>query len=374
VVPLRVLYLIPALDAGGAERVVIEHLRRLPRDRFAPELAVLRPEGPARAQVPADVPVHTIRTRGPIRFLARRRSLRELLDARPFDVVTSHLPYANALSLAESVGRGAPVPRVTTIHGDRRGVDRFSLASRFLLRLQRVLSRRVGRIVFLCGETATAMASAYGARPAQVAVIPNGVDPGELRALAEREPPPSWPSPGLRLLAAGRLVPQKGFDLLLRALAIARARGLEASLLILGEGVERPALERLRGELGLDGCVALPGHAANPYPAMRRADLFVLSSRFEGLPLVLLEALALGRPVVAAACPAGPAELLADGSGVLVPPRDPESMAAAILDLARDPDRRADLTRRAAGRAEAYLWPPIIDRTAAMLLETARSG
>ncbi len=361
----------PTLDAAGTERVVIEHLRRLPRDRFAPELAVLREEGPLRAQVPGDVPVHHVRPRGPVRFLARRRALREILDARPFDVVSSHLAYTNVLNLAESVGRSARVPRVTTIHADRRGIDRPPLRSRSLLFLQRMLSRRASRIVFLCRETADAMARVYGARKGQIAVIPNGVDPQELGALADREPPPPWPAGGLRLLAAGRLDPQKGFDLLLRAFALARRRGLDASLLILGEGPERSALERLRAELDLEAAVGLPGHAANPYPAMRHADLFVLSSRFEGFPLVLLEALGLGRAVVAAACPAGPADLLADGAGVLVPPRDPEALAAAILDLSRDPARREELSRRAAGRAEQYGWTAIVDRTAAMLLQAA---
>lgn len=372
--PCRVLYLIPTLAAGGAERVVIEHLRRLPRDRFAPELAVFDPSGPRRAEVPEDVPVHHVCRRGHLP-LARRLGLRDLLAARPFDVVSSHLAYANVVSLAERVGRrGARVPRVTTIHADRRGMDRTGLRSRLFMLLRRSLSGQATRVVFLCRETADAMAHAYRARPAQVAVIPNGVDPEELRALAARGPPPAWPAPGLRLLASGRLVGQKGFDLLLHALALARGRGLDASLLILGEGPERPSLERLRGELGLEGTVGLPGHAENPYPALRHADLFVLSSRFEGFPLVLLEALGLGRAAVAAACPAGPAELLADGAGVLVPPRDPEALAAALLDLAKDPARRAELARRAAERAEAYRWSSVIDRTAAMLLEAARSG
>ncbi len=370
--PCRVLYLLPTLVAAGAERVVIEHLRRLPRDRFAPELAVLSPDGPLRAQVPADVPVHHVPPRGPVRFLARRSALRGILDARPFDVVSSHLVYANVLNLAESVGRHARVARVTTVHGDMRGIRRPPLGLRALRVAQRALCRRASRIVFLCRETADAMAHAYGARPEQVAVIPNGVDAAELRMLAERGAPPRWPAAGLRALAAGRLVPRKGFDLLLRAFALARGRGLDASLLILGEGPERPALERLRRDLGLDGAVGLPGHASNPYPAMRHADLFVLSSRFEGLPLVLLEALGLGRPVIAAACPAGPAELLAEGAGVLVPPRDPEALAAAILDLARDPARREALSRAAAVRAEAYRWTSVIDRTAAMLLQAAR--
>jgi glycosyltransferase involved in cell wall biosynthesis len=369
-VPLHILYIVPSLVAGGAERVVIEHLRRLPRDRFVPELAVFHPEGPLRAEVPADVPVHEMCARG---LLVRRRRLREIVEARRIDVVSSHLAHANAVSLLESVGRRRRVGRVTTIHADRRGIDRLGLSSRTFLLLQRALARKASRIVFLCPETAEAMAASYGGRTGQVAVIPNGVDREELRAFAGRDPPPPWPSGGLRLLACGRLVPQKGFDILLRAFSIARGRGLDASLLVLGEGAERAALERLRGELGLDGAVALPGHATNPFPAMGHADLLVLSSRYEGFPLVLLEALALGKPVVAAACPAGPRDLLEGGAGVLVPPRDAEALAAAILDVARDPARRAELSRRAAERADDYRWPAVIERVAALLEAVAAS-
>jgi glycosyltransferase involved in cell wall biosynthesis len=369
-VPLRVLYLIPTLHVGGAERVVIEHLRRLPRDRFAPELALLHAEGPLRAQLPGDVPLHVLPASRFPRTLGRRRALRRLIEERGIDVVSSHGSHVNFLNLAEAFGRSRRVARVLTIHLDRRGLDRATAASRLRFRLQRALAREAGRVVFLCRETAEGMARAYGLRREQVAVIPNGVDPPEILALSAGEPPP-WPSRGLRLLAVGRLGRQKGFDLLLRAFALARRRGLDASLLILGEGPARAELERLRGELDLDDVAALPGVAPNPYPALRHSDLFVQSSRYEGFPLVLLEALALGRPIVAAACLAGPAELLGEGAGVLVPPGDTESLASAILKLASDRAWRLDLSRRAAERAGAYLWSSVIERTAALLEEAA---
>jgi len=372
-VPLRVLYLIPTLAGGGAERVVIEHLRRLPRDRFSPELALYHEGGPLRAHVPADVPVHCVSATWFPRTPTRRRLLRRLIDERRIDVVSSHIGHANFLNLFESVGRRRRVARVVTFHLDRRESPR-RLESRFRLPLQRLLCDRVSRAVFLCQATADATARDYAVRPEQVAVIPNGVDPEDLRALAGQEPAPRWPPGKVRLIAAGRLVEQKGFDLLLRALAIARGRGLDASLLLLGEGRERSALERLRRELGLEGAVFLPGFLPNPYPALREADVYVLSSRYEGFPLVLLEAMALGRPVVAADCLAGPADLLAGGAGVLVPPRDPEALAAALVDLGGDAARRADLSRRAAACAEEYRWPGIIERTATMLAEAARSG
>jgi glycosyltransferase involved in cell wall biosynthesis len=140
---------------------------------------------------------------------------------------------------------------------------------------------------------------------------------------------------------------------------------------VLGEGPERAPLERLRDELALRDVVALPGHADNPYPALRHADLVVLPSRFEGFALVILEALALGRPVLAAKCPAGPAELLEDGVGSLVPPGDADALAEALVELAGAPERRAAMAARGPERARAYGWPEVIGHTASMLLDVA---
>jgi len=126
------------------------------------------------------------------------------------------------------------------------------------------------------------------------------------------------------------LRPQKDFPTLIQAFAHVR-RAYPARLLILGEGEERPALEALVRQLGLEQDVSLPGFAVNPYPYMARASLFVLSSRWEGLPGVLIEALYCGAPLVATDCPSGPREILRDGQyGQLVPVGDVTALAQAI--------------------------------------------
>lgn len=131
-------------------------------------------------------------------------------------------------------------------------------------------------------------------------------------------------------IAAGRLHHVKGFDDLLRAFARLPA-ALGARLIILGEGKERRALETLIEELGLNHVVEMPGRTTNIAAWMARADLFVLSSRREGLPAVVIEALASGLPVVATRCPSGPDEILADGRfGTLVEVGDTEGLAKAI--------------------------------------------
>lgn len=171
-----------------------------------------------------------------------------------------------------------------------------------------------------------------------------------------------WLRPGQPpvIVVAGRLERQKDFPTLIRAFAQVRGER-PCRLLILGDGGGRARLQALSAELGITADVDLPGFQANPYPFLARADLFVLSSRWEGSPNVLTEALALGTPVVATDCPSGPHELLDGGRyGPLVPVGDVAALGkavAATLDQPLPPERLeaavADYTQ--ATSAERYL-------------------
>jgi glycosyltransferase involved in cell wall biosynthesis len=149
------------------------------------------------------------------------------------------------------------------------------------------------------------------------------------------------------ILGAGRLSQQKDFVNLIRAFSILR-QTRHARLVIIGQGPERPELERLVDQLQLREQVDMPGFAANPYALMRRADLFVLSSAWEGLPTVLVEAMACGAPVVATDCPSGPQEILEGGRhGRLVPVGDSEALGRAMIETLDDPPPASALVRRA---------------------------
>lgn len=162
------------------------------------------------------------------------------------------------------------------------------------------------------------------------------------------------------ILGVGELSERKDFATLIRAHARLR-RTHDCRLLILGEGRRRGELERLAIELGTRDAVALPGFVPNPYPYMARAAAFALSSRWEGMPVVLIEALALGTPVIACDCPSGPAELLDGGRlGALVPVGDDAALAAALADTLAAPPAREALRAAAApyavdASARAYL-------------------
>lgn len=211
--------------------------------------------------------------------------------------------------------------------------------------------QRADRIVSVSDGVASDLLQRIPIDAERVVTIYNPVVDDLLLARAKEEPACAWlsarePCDPPVVLAAGRLVPQKDFATLIEAFALLR-RTRPARLLILGEGDLRASLTAQVARLGLANDVALPGFEPNPYSAMRAAQLFVLSSWFEGLGCVLIEAMACGTPVVSMDCPSGPHEVLEGGRwGRLVPVGDVAALAAAMC-AALDDINPPDVTLRA---------------------------
>lgn len=233
---------------------------------------------------------------------------------------------------------------------------------RRVLRLRpiRKLYPRADGVIAISRGVAEDVVATSGADPERVHVASNPVlTPEVMRQAGE---PPSHPWCGERdvplVVGVGRLTRQKDFPSLLRALAILRERRA-VRLLILGEGEDRAALERLARDLGIESAVDLPGFSPNPYAIMAHADVFALSSAWEGFGNVLVEAMAVGLPVVSTDCRSGPREILDDGAfGTLVPVGDAVALARALgqtLDHPPPPD-----CQKAA--ASAYTPERSIDR------------
>ena len=187
-------------------------------------------------------------------------------------------------------------------------------------------------IVAVSRGAADDLVRAAGLAPDRIEVVHNPIVTPELREMAAAPLDHPWFRPGQApvVLSVGRFSPQKDFGTLIRAFSRV-LRECRARLLILGDGPERAGLEALVADLNLGGAVELPGWVQNPYPYMVRADAYVLSSRWEGLPSVLIEALYCSVPVIATDCPSGPREILDGGKhGLLVPVGDEDALAEGI--------------------------------------------
>jgi len=343
-------------DPGGIGKVML-NLVNAAATRLPVDLLIARRAGPDLLRLSPAVRLMEL---GDASLLALARYLRE---TRPAALLTNK-EWANRQAvLARDLAR---VPtRIAFRVGTNLGaqlVRRHALKRSIRLLAMRLSYRRADRIIANAEGVAEDIVRFTGVDPARVVVCPNPTLPEDFAALSERPVDHPWlvsRGPPV-LVAVGRLVRAKDYPTLLRAMARLRERH-DCRLIVLGEGGERAAMERLAQALDLRAAVDLPGHDDDPYRYMRAADLFVLSSAWEGFPNVLVEALAAGLPIVATDCAHGPREILQGGRyGTLVPVGDDRALAEAIartLLAPRDPARqRQAVERYRAGEAtRAYL-------------------
>lgn len=311
------------------------------------------PTGSGVRVIPMGAMAALVRVPAMALYLRRRRPAAVLTHRIREDVFT--------LKAARLAGTGTPA--FVTVHGPL-GVKLDHLPGAKGRRRRAEVLRWYPRnrgIVAISEETATDLRALLGP-DAPVTVIPNPIVTPQMIEAAQAPLDHPWFRPGAPpvLVFAGRLEREKDLPTLLRAFAILR-EGLDCRLLIIGDGRLRAQVESERHALGLGDRVALSGWQANPYPYLRQARLVVLSSVWDALPTVLIEALALGTPVVSTDCGAGPREILDGGRyGPLVPPQEPQGLAAALARTLADPLPREVLReggrRYEVGRnAELYL-------------------
>jgi len=241
--------------------------------------------------------------------------------------------------------------------------------------LYRLLYRRAAAVV---AQTRRAARDIERRTGRAVSVIPNPVSQVSTpanRGVSGDEPPMRSGTDRRNLLAVGRLSPQKGFDLLLEAFACVAGHHANWDLTILGEGRSRAGLTATIVARGLASRVSMPGFDSHVREAMRQADLFVLSSRFEGFPNVLLEAMSEGRACASFDCNTGPRELICHGeNGWLVPAEDVPALAAALDVLMGDDGLRARLGAHAREVLTLYSLPAVLGQWNALLASVTTSA
>jgi glycosyltransferase involved in cell wall biosynthesis len=341
----RIAFFLPTLAGGGAERVALNLLSGMQELDIPLDLVVADTAGPYLDQVPDRVRLINLGTARVMKAIPALAGY--LKETQPIGLL-SHMNHANiAAILAKELARSKT--KLVVVEHDTLSASKSKLRrSKFLPVMMKWLYPRADAIVGVSQGVAADLDSELGFRPGTVKTVYNPVVDRQLKTKAQAPLTHPWFASGSPpvFLAVGRLTPQKDFTNLIRAFAIVRQQQ-PARLIILGEGETRSALEAEIATLGITEDVALPGFDANPYAYMAHATTFVLSSRWEGLPTVLIEAMACGCAVVSTDCPSGPQEILAAGKyGRLVPIENASALAAAMLQTLETPlDREQSIER-----------------------------
>ena len=362
---MKLAVLISSLGPGGAERVATILANRWAErgedvcivtldDRKNPPAFSLSPKvllQPLDLLFPSATPIHGI-----FNNIKRISAIRRVLITLRPDAVISFVHQMNILALIATRGLSVPI-----IISER--VDPLKHRSSFIWEGLRSVLYEWAAALVVQGET---IQSRFPLRlKRRTFIIPNPVlVPGPLSE------PCSGRGGRKRVVAIGRLTHQKGFDLLIQAFSIIAGAIPDWDLFIWGEGEQREALESLRDRLGLSERTFLPGISCQPFEELRKSDLFVLPSRYEGFPNVLAEAMACGLPVISTNCPCGPSEIIRDGiDGVLIPVEDIQILAETMAKLMKDKQSRQDLSHRAPEGIKKFNPETVMQRWDSLLKE-----
>lgn len=361
---MRIVCVIHSLDGGGAERVMARLVSMLSERGHDVTLITLDDGAGDRHEVHPSVRRTYLnvmsdsrnKLAGLIATAARVRALRGAMKVAKPDVVLSFCDVTNVLTLLAS--RLWSVPVVVS--------ERSDPASQAIgapwAQLRPMLYRRASRVVVLTDAAAATVAPWCRDQPI---VIPSAVD----------APPPGFGAAhddAGDFVAVGRLEREKGFDLLIDAFAKIWRDVPQARLKIYGEGSLRRSLEQQRDRLGLSSVIDLPGWTRPIWPVLKPSGVYVLSSRYEGFPSALLEAMASGMACIAVDCPSGPAAIIRDGiDGVLVPAGDENALVSAMLRLRNDQPLRERLGGNARDVVQRFGWNAMLDSYEKLLTDAA---
>lgn len=359
---IRILFAIGSLGGGGAERVLLDQLARLDRDKFTPLLYLVSHSGSLLEELPRDVPVFAFASRNdtprwnwPGRIHRQLVSdLASVIREQQVDLVFDHTFHMTLI--AGPATRKTKTPRVSLIVCDPEQ-DLTNSESRFLFFKKRLLQQAyqsADTVISVSEGVRQAAITYYDLDPALVQTIYNPINLKRIDALYAQGDLRLDPDK-FHIVSCGRLHPQKGFGFLLEAAEkLIYQNGLtDLRFHILGEGPSREELQREIKQRQLSEFVVLEGFQDNPFQYYREAQLFCLPSLYEGFGLVLAEAMACRIPVLATDCPSGPAEILEHGKyGRLVPPANADALADQISDAVSNYEAWQSLVPEARKRVE----------------------
>lgn len=367
---IKILVTAPNLITGGAEKQLIYLIDRLVGMGFDIVLLLFELKGEYLTEVPEKVKILTPESNWPRKFLKGFWKIKEILIAvskeKP-DILYSRLwPTKVATAFAGFLLRKQVVfseDRTLNHLTDGNGTWRGTLD----LHVKKTASQLAKTIVPVSQGIADELEQIFKLSPKKIELIYNGFDLEEMRKKASEEVNHPWFSNRREpvIVALGRMVELKGFKYLLEALEFVNDQEIPARLLMIGKGELLEELKTQAERFGIKDKVEFLGFVENPFAYLARCDLFVLSSLYEGLPSTLIEAMALGLPVISTRCPTGPEEIIEDErNGLLVPVADSKAMAEAIIRVLRDKDLNMRLRTEGKRRAEDFSLENMVSRFA----------
>ena len=358
----NILFFVESLSGGGAEKVLTTLLRYLDSTKYQITLLVLVDTGVLREEIdrkqitymtvlrPSSDPLvsfwNKLAYKLIYRYLPSRLVSKCIIPQKKVD-----LYVAFTEGFATKLLSFVPGPKIAWVHTDLN--DNPWTQEKYIFRSipeEASAYLRFNKIVCVSDSVEESMGRRFGI--SHTCTILNPIDPAEIRTKAAYGFQGEIPGNGFRIVSAGRLVRQKGYDELIPLIGKLRDKQIDASLYLIGDGEESDNLKRITREHHLDGHVFFFGYQKNPYALMDQMDLFVSSSRSEGYSLVIAEALVLGLPVISMNC-SGPDQLLGGGKyGVLCD--DYEGLAHSLEKAATDPDFLNQLREKARSRSRSF--------------------
>jgi len=353
----KVIFVLPSMGGGGAEKVCLNILQNIDREKFVSYLVLFEKKGKYLEDVPEDVKIFDLKKKSRFDFfkLIYRLAYKVYPEVKP-DIVISFLSYTNFINIfARSISFFIKPGVIVSEHSHTSLSLKFGRLRKIKLIIVKKFYPQANKIIVVSKGIKADLIENFNIDTKKIKVIYNGINLEEIEKLSREPVTDKFFNDDIPVIVAcGRLTPQKNYSLLLNAFYRV-TRLINAKLLILGEGEEENRLIELTDTLGIKDKVFFLGFHKNPFRYIARSNVFALSSDCEGFAIVITEAMVCGVPVVSTDCPSGPGEIITDGvNGLLVPVGDILKMSDAILKLLTDKKLAKSIGEAGRRRAEDF--------------------
>jgi glycosyltransferase involved in cell wall biosynthesis len=345
-------FFIPDLTVGGAEQVVVNIVNGLADRGYPAELVLSERKGELLSQVASGISIVELppKPAQPLGVATHLPALTVYLSRKEPTVLFTHLTQASVVALSAKRLLDVETAVIPTHHAASGVSTDRSIKRTAVRQLTRRLYPSADRIIAVSKCVGDTVAADLSVDPRRISVLHNPVEVASIQKQAATPVDHKWIEDDDTdvVLFVGRIADQKDLRTWLRAFKTVHAQHPDLRGVIVGQGPRRNDIIEYAAELGLDDIVSVPGYVDNPFRYMAQASVFLLSSHSEGLPTVLIEALACGCPIVSTECPCGPREILGDGRyGGLAPVGDVDRLAESVVAQLDDPVPSETLRRRA---------------------------